>query len=124
MKVPRPGIFRRPAADGKVQVGIFQSDINFRQQCAQHAGQVGDLHFRDVAEAGHVAQRENVGGKWSGGSKDFQCHEALALDHDARFIFHFLLHHVTEHAFANVVIVAQGFMQTVPDLAGNNRSRN
>ena len=66
VKVPGPGIFGRTAAHREIQVRISQAHIDLRQQSAQHARQVVHFHFRDVAEAGHVAQRKNVRGKGRG----------------------------------------------------------
>ena len=46
VKVPRPGVFRRPAAHREIQVGIFQPHVNLRQQRPQNPRQIGDLRRR------------------------------------------------------------------------------
>src|SRR3984885_10614273 len=57
-------------------------------------------------------------------SEDLHRDKALALEHDSGLIFNFPLHHMTEHAFANIVIVAQRLVQSVANLARNHRSRD
>ncbi len=62
--------------------------------------------------------------KRCGGRKHLHGHRALALEDDARLVFHLTRHHLAEHAFPHVVIVAQRLVQAVPHLAWDYRRRN
>ena len=52
-----------------------------------------------------------------GGSENLHGYEVLALEHDARLVFDFALHHMAEHAFSRIIEMAQSFVQAMTHLA-------
>ena len=55
VKVTCAFIIGGPAANGEIEIGIFQAHVYLRQQIAQDARQIRYFGGRDLAEAGHVA---------------------------------------------------------------------
>src|SRR5437588_11082660 len=85
--------FRRRATNCVIEVGILQSVVELGEDGAQRAGEIGDLGGADIAEAGHMASRIDVGGKRGGGGIEFESHEMVRQHDDALLLFKLFLNH-------------------------------
>jgi hypothetical protein len=120
VKMARPHVVRGAAAHREVEVGIVETYVELGQEGSQNSRQVGDLGGSNFSEGRHVAQGKYVSGEWRRRGEDLHRGEKFALQNDAGLILKFALHHVAEHAFATIVIVAQSFVEAMTDLAGNH----
>lgn len=67
------------AANGEIEVGILQADLELSEQRPQDAGEIGDFSSGYFTEGLHVAQREDASSEGCGRSKDLPRPEVARL---------------------------------------------